>query len=82
MIPVPESTSDEAAVMVIGRVIGIHIQDDVIADGLVDVMKMKPIARLGYFNYAVADNIFSIDFADYTKSAEMKAPSRSRDRRL
>jgi len=49
---------------VLGSVIGIHIRDDVIVNGLVDVMKMKPIARLGYFNYAVVDNVFSIDFPD------------------
>jgi flavin reductase (DIM6/NTAB) family NADH-FMN oxidoreductase RutF len=61
---VPESNLDEGAVMVLGRVIGIHIRDDVIVNGLVDVTRMKPIARLGYFNYASVENVFSIEFPD------------------
>ena len=38
--------------MVIGQVVGIHIDDEVITDGIVDVRKMELIARLGYLDYA------------------------------
>jgi flavin reductase (DIM6/NTAB) family NADH-FMN oxidoreductase RutF len=39
--------------MVIGLVVGIHIDDRFIKDGLVDTSAMRPIARLGYMDYAV-----------------------------
>jgi len=41
-------------------VIGIYIDDAVIVDGHVDVTRIKPIARLGYMDYAVVDRFFSI----------------------
>jgi len=51
------ATSD----IVFGRVIGIHIQDDMInSDGKIDVLKIRPIARLGYFDYTSVDSIFSM----------------------
>jgi flavin reductase (DIM6/NTAB) family NADH-FMN oxidoreductase RutF len=46
--------------LVIGEVIGIHIDDEVIADGMVDVTRLRPIARLGYEDYAVVDSVFSM----------------------
>ncbi|MCL4766812.1 MAG: flavin reductase family protein [Hyphomicrobiaceae bacterium] len=39
--------------VVFGRVVGIHIDDRFIKDGLVDTAAMRPIARLGYMDYAV-----------------------------
>lgn len=47
--------------VVFGQVIGIHIDDDVIADGMVDVTKFKPIARLGYNDYAVVEKLFTME---------------------
>jgi flavin reductase (DIM6/NTAB) family NADH-FMN oxidoreductase RutF len=46
--------------IVIGEVVGIHIDDTVIVDGMVDITKMKPIARLGYMDYAVVEDFFSM----------------------
>ncbi len=47
--------------MVFGRVIGIHISDEVIgADGRVDVLKIRPIARLGYHDYTSVESIFEM----------------------
>ena len=46
--------------MVIGEVIGIHIADDVIVDGIVDIGLLRPVARLGYMDYAVVDESFSM----------------------
>ena len=34
--------------MIIGRVLGVHIRDEVLVDGLVDLNRIKPLARLGY----------------------------------
>jgi flavin reductase (DIM6/NTAB) family NADH-FMN oxidoreductase RutF len=46
--------------IVIGEVVGIYIDDAVIIDGMVDVTKMKPIARMGYMDYAVIEDFFSM----------------------
>ncbi len=44
--------------MVLGRVLGIHIRDEVLRDGLVDLAGIKPIARLGYMDYTLIETIF------------------------
>ena len=48
--------------MVIGQVVGIHIDEAVITDGMVDMKKLRPLARLGYLDYASIEpeNIFSM----------------------
>ena len=38
--------------IVIGLVVGIHVDDSVLTDGLVDISKTQPIARCGYYQYA------------------------------
>ena len=52
--------------LVIGLVVGIHIDDRYIKDGLIDTAAMKPIARLGYMDYAVVtpETIFAINRPD------------------
>ena len=40
--------------LVIGQVVGIHIDDRFIVDGIVDTAAMAPIARAGYRDYFVA----------------------------
>jgi len=47
--------------IVIGRVIGIHIKEDVIGpDGRIDVLKIRPIARLGYHDYTSVESVFQM----------------------
>lgn len=46
--------------MIIGEVVGIHIDDAFIKDGIVDIAAMKPISRLGYHDYAVTDELFTM----------------------
>ena len=47
--------------VVFGKVVAIHIDDAAItADGRVDVLKIKPIARMGYYDYTTVDNIFQM----------------------
>lgn len=47
--------------VVFGRVVGIHIDDAYIdGNGLVDVLKIQPIARMGYYDYTVVDNKFQM----------------------
>ena len=46
--------------IVIGEVVGIHIDESLIADGMVDITKARPIARLGYMDYCVVDEVFEM----------------------
>ena len=46
--------------VVIGEVIGIYVDDRVIVDGMVDVTRMRPVARLGYLDYCVVDEFFTM----------------------
>jgi len=46
--------------VVIGRVVGIHIADSIIADGMIDMAAYRPVARLGYMDYSVVDNVFEM----------------------
>lgn len=48
--------------MVIGCVLGVHIDDSVLSNGRVDIDKLRPIGRLGYSQYVVVsqDNTFSM----------------------
>ena len=50
--------------VVFGHVVGIHIKDEVIVNGLVDVLKFRPVARLGYMDYTVVDSVFSMGRPD------------------
>src|SRR5690606_15586593 len=40
------------AYMVFGQVVGIHIRDEVVRDGRIDMGLLRPIARMGYRDYA------------------------------
>jgi flavin reductase (DIM6/NTAB) family NADH-FMN oxidoreductase RutF len=50
----------EANTLVIGTVVGIHIDDRVIRDGMVDVTRYAPVARLGYLDYAAVHEVFQL----------------------
>ena len=55
-------SADPAApnLLVIGEVVGIHIDDAIIVDGMVDYARMQPISRLGYQDYARLGEIFAM----------------------
>ena len=40
--------------------VGIHIDDSLITDGMVDITAPRPIARLGYMDYCVVDEVFEM----------------------
>jgi flavin reductase (DIM6/NTAB) family NADH-FMN oxidoreductase RutF len=60
VIDLPPSKSGRPSHVVIGEVIGIHIDDSVIVDGIVDIGLLQPIARLGYMDYAVVNEGFTM----------------------
>jgi flavin reductase (DIM6/NTAB) family NADH-FMN oxidoreductase RutF len=49
--------------VIFGQVVGVHIDDRFIKDGLLDTAAMRPIARAGYHDYfvATAETRFAID---------------------
>ena len=57
----PGNAFDQVHHVVIGRVVGVHIRDDVLTpEGKVDVLKVRPLARLGYFDYTTVDSLFTM----------------------
>ncbi|MEM9224472.1 MAG: flavin reductase family protein [Pseudomonadota bacterium] len=48
-------------VTVFGEVVGVHIDEAVLEEGFLDMAKLQPIARLGYRDYAVVREVFSMD---------------------
>ena len=47
--------------VVIGEVLGVHIKDDfIMPDGKLDILKIRPIGRLGYYDYTCVDSIFEM----------------------
>ncbi len=50
--------------LVLGEVVGVHIDDQFIKEGLVDTAAMRLIARLGYLDYSVTDEVFALKRPD------------------
>ena len=47
--------------IIIGKVVGVHIKDEFITpDGKIDIVKIKPLARLGYSDYTTVEHSFEI----------------------
>lgn len=45
---------------VFGQVVGIYINDDIIRNGVIDMTRFHPLARMGYHDYAVVRDVFTI----------------------
>lgn len=67
----------EGYAMVIGLVVGIHIDDKFVSNGIVDTGAMRPIARLGYMDYSVVtpESIFSMDRPGVDASGRVIPPA-------
>ena len=63
-IELPADDAEVPQFIVLGQVVGVHIDDAVLQDGMVDMAKLRPLARLGYFDYSVVDNFFSMPTPD------------------
>jgi flavin reductase (DIM6/NTAB) family NADH-FMN oxidoreductase RutF len=46
--------------LVLGHVVGVYIDERFIKDGFFDITAARPIARCGYHDYAVVNEVFSI----------------------
>ncbi|MBP1695461.1 MAG: oxidoreductase, RutF-like [Deltaproteobacteria bacterium] len=47
--------------IVFGQIIGIHIKDEFIQpDGKLNILKIRPLARLGYYDYTSIESVFEM----------------------
>lgn len=52
--------SDVDSWVIFGQVVGIHIDESILVNGMIDVTKYKPLARLGYMDYAAVTEVFQM----------------------
>ncbi len=61
IVQVPGNGPEGSADVVFGRVVLVHIAPWALTnDGRIDVLKIKPIARMGYFDYTVVESSFEM----------------------
>ncbi len=47
--------------LVTGQVVAVHIDESVLADGRLDITRIRPLSRLGYKDYAVVNEVFEMN---------------------
>ncbi|WP_153768542.1 flavin reductase family protein [Labrenzia sp. CE80] len=52
--------NDTQSWVTFGQVVAVHIDDSVLVNGLLDLTKVRPLARLGYKDYSVVDELFQM----------------------
>ncbi len=59
---VPKSLTGENSenIMILGQVIGIHIDETIIRDGRLDMAIARPVARMGYMDYSEGSDVFEM----------------------
>jgi flavin reductase (DIM6/NTAB) family NADH-FMN oxidoreductase RutF len=60
IVALPARPGGRASHLVLGEVIGIHIDDALIRDGRVDTLALRQVSRLGYFDYSVVESLFDM----------------------
>jgi flavin reductase (DIM6/NTAB) family NADH-FMN oxidoreductase RutF len=61
VIQLPGNTPSSQHHVVIGQVIAVHIDDAALTEGRLDLLKIRPIARLGYKDYTSIESIFQME---------------------
>jgi flavin reductase (DIM6/NTAB) family NADH-FMN oxidoreductase RutF len=46
--------------VIFGRVVAIHVDDAAIRDGRIDIAALRPLARLGYYDYTSIETVFTM----------------------
>ncbi len=61
IVALPGRTPEQVHHVVMGRVVGVHIREDVLTkDGKLDVVKIRPLARMGYLDYTSVESVFTM----------------------
>ena len=64
-IRLPGQGTVGTADIIIGKVVGVHIKDEfILPDGKIDIVRMQPLARMGYSDYTYVDKVFEIKPSD------------------
>ena len=62
VVTLPGRTPAAKHSLVIGHVVAVHIDDAALTpDGRIDVVRLRPIARLGYKEYTSVDSVFEME---------------------
>ena len=73
-IVLPGGMSETNRHFVIGRVIGVHIADEVIGeDGRHDICRIQPLARLGYMDYVWVEDAVELTPIGIVSEALMRS---------
>lgn len=59
-VSLPGRPGGRVNVVVLGQVVGVHVDDGLVVDGRVEIVRARPIARLGNSDYAVVDEVFQM----------------------
>ena len=60
-IVLPGDSKTGTVDIIIGKVVGVHIADEVLLpDGKIDMEKIRPLARMGYSDYTSAEHVFEL----------------------
>ena len=61
-VDLPCDIEDGRNTICIGHVVGVHIRDEALTDGLIDTARIKPLSRLGYQEFTISEKVFAIPF--------------------
>lgn len=64
-VELPRASEAAANLAIFGEVVGIHIKDEMLVDGFVDMTKTDMIGRLGYMDYVHVNNTFTMHRPDW-----------------
>ena len=53
------------AVIIIGQVVGVHLNDEVLRDGRFDVNLAEPVSRLGYMDFGLTSDLHEMTRPDF-----------------
>ena len=60
IVDLPSNNPDGTNAMVLGRIVGVHLSDDILTEGLVDPTKLRLIAQFGAGAYVRAESVFTL----------------------
>ena len=59
---IPGNTPEATAWLLVAQVVGIHIDDAALTpNGEIDVLRFKPLARMGYRDYTCVERVFQLN---------------------
>ncbi len=60
-IRLPGNGRSGTADLIIGKVVAVHIKDEfILPDGKIDMVAIRPLARMGYSDYTAVDHVFEM----------------------